>query len=59
MNGLKTKDMIHLEKYRMIGSLHLLPFISFCYDSKICNKAVTIGWLWWAVAFVRKNDLHV
>lgn len=51
--------MLHLEKYRMIGSLHLLPFISFCYDSKICNKAITIGWLWWAVAFVRKNDLHV
>jgi len=51
--------MRYIETYRLVGSLHLLPFISVCYDSRICENSVTIGWLFWGIGFVRKNDMHI
>jgi hypothetical protein len=51
--------MIEIETYRMIGSIHILPHISICYDSKICESAISVGWLLWGVSIVRKNDMHL
>ena len=48
-----------IEAFEMIGSVHLLPHISVCYDSKICEKAINVGWLWWVIAIVKKNDMHL
>jgi hypothetical protein len=50
---------MQIETLRLIGSIHLLPFVSVCYDSSICEHAVTIGWLYWAVAIVKKNEMHL
>lgn len=56
---LKKIRMKSIETYRLIGSLHLLPFISVCYDSTICEKSITIGWLWWGIGIVKKDDMHL
>jgi len=50
---------MELELFKMIGSVHLLPHISVCYDSKICEKAITIGWLFWGLSLVKKNEMHI
>jgi len=47
------------ELFKLVGSVHLLPHISLCYDSKICEKALTIGWLWWGFSFVKTNEMHL
>jgi hypothetical protein len=56
---LKQIKMKSIETYRLVGSLHLLPFISVCYDSTICEKSISIGWLWWAIAIVKKNPMQL
>lgn len=50
---------MEIERLKLVGSIHLIPFVSVCYDSSICEQAVTIGWLCWAVAIVKKNDMHL
>ena len=56
---LKQIKMKSIETYRLVGSLHLLPFVSVCYDSTICEKSITIGWLWWGIALVKKDSMHL
>lgn len=50
---------MQIERLKLVGSIHLLPFVSVCYDSLICEQAVTVGWLFWAVAIVKKNEMHL
>lgn len=50
---------MRIETLRLVGSLHLIPFVSVCYDSLICEQAVTVGWLFWAVAIVKTNEMHL
>jgi len=48
-----------IEKFKYVGSVHLLPHISIVYDSSICDGCISIGWLWWGISFVTKSDLHL
>lgn len=48
-----------IETFKYVGSVHLLPHISICYDSLICDGAISIGWLWWGISIVSKNGLHL
>ena len=50
---------MRLEAFKLVGSLHLLPHMSVCYDSRFCEKAVSIGWLFWGLSIVRKNEMHL
>jgi len=50
---------MQIETFKFIGSVHLLPHISFCYDSNICERAISIGWLWYGVTIYRKNEMHL
>lgn len=45
--------------FKMIGSIHLLPHVSVCYDSRICEKAISFGWLIWGFSIVKKDELHL
>lgn len=49
----------HVEFFKYIGSVHLLPHISVTYNSSICDGCVSIGWLWWGVTFVTKGPLDL
>lgn len=49
----------YFEPFKYVGSFHLLPFITICYDSTICDGAISIGWLWWGVSIVTKNPLEL
>jgi len=48
-----------IEPFKYIGSVHLLPHLSITYDSTICDGSINIGWLWWGISFVSKNELHL
>jgi hypothetical protein len=48
-----------IETFKMIGSIHLLPHISVCYDSTFCENAISFGWLLWGFSIVRKNGMHL
>ena len=50
---------MELQPFKFIGSVHLLPHISICYDSAICEKAISFGWLFWGFSLVKKNDMHL
>ena len=50
---------MNIETFKYIGSVHLLPHISICYDSDICERAVSFGWLWWGITIVKKNGMHL
>ncbi len=50
---------MRIERLKLVGSVHFLPFVALCYDSRICEKALTIGWLWWGFALVRVNEMHL
>jgi len=50
---------MELEYFKMVGSVHLLPHISVCYDSLVCERAISFGWLWWGFSLVRKNEMHI
>tara|TARA_R110000822_G_scaffold43560_1_gene117564 strand:- start:471 stop:662 length:192 start_codon:yes stop_codon:yes gene_type:complete len=58
-NGESNTWKMELERFKLIGSIHLLPFVSVCYESDKCERAVTIGWLFWAFAIVKKNGMHL
>lgn len=48
-----------IETFKYIGSVHLLPHLSISYDSQICDRAVSFGWLWWGITLVKKGGLHL
>ncbi len=48
-----------IETFKYVGSVQLIPFIVFCYDSRICDRAVSFGWLWWGITLVKKGGLHL
>lgn len=48
-----------IETFKYVGSIHLLPFVIVCYDSVVCEKAISIGWLWWGITFVKKGAMHL
>jgi len=48
-----------LESFKLIGSVHILPHVSICYDSTIRERAINIGWLWWGLVIVKKNEMHL
>ena len=50
---------MRIETFMLVGSIHLLPHISVCYDSRFCEKAISIGWLMWGISIVRKNEMHL
>jgi hypothetical protein len=60
MKHLTTKKLfMTIETFKMIGSIHLLPHISVCYDSTFCENAISFGWLLWGFSIVRKNGMHL
>jgi len=59
MNGEISTSIMRIERLKLVGSVHFLPFVALCYDSRICEKALTIGWLWWGFALVRVNEMHL
>lgn len=48
-----------IETFKYVGSVHLLPHISICYDSLICDGSINIGWLWWGISIVSKSGMHL
>jgi hypothetical protein len=48
-----------IETFKYMGSVHLLPHISYCYDSLLCNKCLSFGWLWWGISIVSKSEMHL
>ena len=50
---------MNFETFKYVGSIQVIPFITICYDSLICERAVSFGWLWWGITIVRKNEMHL
>ena len=50
---------MQLESFKLIGSVHIFPHVSICYDSTICERAINIGWLWWGLMIVKKSEMHL
>jgi hypothetical protein len=50
---------MHIETFKYVGSVHFLPFVVYAYDSTICEKALSFGWLWWGMSIVKKNGMHL
>ena len=48
-----------IEHFKYVGSIQLLPFVSYAYDSKFCEKALSFGWLWWGISIVKKDEMHI
>lgn len=48
-----------IETFKYVGSVQLVPFVSYCYSSTVCEKALSFGWLWWGVSIVSKNGMHL
>ena len=48
-----------IETFKYIGSVHLLPHVSITYESEFCNGCINVGWLWWGVSFITKDELHL
>jgi hypothetical protein len=50
---------MEIETFKYVGSVHLLPHISVVYDSAMCERAISIGWLWWGISIAEKNGMHL
>ena len=48
-----------IETFKYVGSIQAIPFVTICYDSLICKRAVSFGWLWWGITIVRKSEMHL
>lgn len=50
---------MEIQTFKIVGSIFILPSVALCYDSAICERALTIAWLWWAIGIVEKNEMHL
>ena len=50
---------MRIEVFKLVGSVHILPHLSVCYDSRYCEKAISIGWLIYGFSIVKKNEMHL